>query len=101
VAGHQFLNQLSAQVRLDAVETIQALLRSSAGDEDESEAGREQEALMHATRDVVAKTDASFQVNALVAALARIVAGQQEEINTLKRTTEAFASSNREPEDPW
>jgi hypothetical protein len=83
VAGHQFLNQLSAQVRTDAVETIQALLRSSAGDEDSE--GREQEALECATRDVVAKSDVEFQLNALVAAVARIVAGQQEEIDSLKK----------------
>jgi hypothetical protein len=85
VAGRQYLNQLSAQVRTDAVETLSALLRSEA-DEDGSEAGREQEAIEAATRDVVARTDPEFQTNALVAALARIVAGQQQEIATLKRT---------------
>jgi hypothetical protein len=82
VAGRQYLNQLSAGVRTNAVETLQALLRSEADDGGD---GREQEALEAATRDVVARTDPAFQLNALVAALARIVARQQEEIDSLKK----------------
>ena len=75
--GH--LNQLSAQVRDDALATLQALLPEDDGD------GREAEALMRAQRDVMASKDPAFQTNALVAALARIVARQQEEISSLKR----------------
>jgi hypothetical protein len=75
--GH--LNQLSAVVRTDALETLQGLLPED-GD------GREGEALEAATRDVVASKDPQFQTYALVGALAHIVARQQEEIATLKRT---------------
>jgi hypothetical protein len=82
VAGRQFLNQLSASIRDDAVETLAALLRTVDGDGD----GRELEALEVATREVVARQDTEFKLNALIAALARIVARQQEEIATLKRT---------------
>jgi hypothetical protein len=82
VAGRQFLNQLSAEVRTDAVETLSALLRSEADDG----SGRETEALQAASRDVVASQDPQFQLNALVAVLDRIVARQQEEIDSLKRT---------------
>jgi hypothetical protein len=49
-------------------------------------AGMRAEALMPAQRDVVASKDPQFQVDALVAGLARIVALQGEEIATLKRT---------------
>jgi hypothetical protein len=82
VAGRQYLNQISAQIRDDAVGTLSALLRSK----DDEDDGRCQEALEAAPRDVVARTDPEFQVNALAAALARIVADQQQEIATLKRT---------------
>jgi hypothetical protein len=82
MASHGHLNQLSAQVRTDALETLSALLRSQADDG----GGREAEALVAASRDVVASQDPQFQLNALIAAMARIVAGQQEEIATLKRT---------------
>ena len=41
MAGREYLNQLSAQIRTDAVETLQALLP----EDDGSEAGRYQEAL--------------------------------------------------------
>ena len=88
MAGRQYLNQLSAQIRDDAVGTLSALLRAK----DDGDDGRCQEALEAATRDVVARTDPAFQLNALVAALARIVAGQQQEIDSLKRTKANAAS---------
>jgi hypothetical protein len=81
VAGHQYLNQLTAVVRTDALETLSALLRSEADG-----GGREAEALMRAQRDVVASKDPQFQTYALVGALARIVADQQQQIDALKRT---------------
>jgi hypothetical protein len=90
VAGRQHLNQLSAQVRDDALQTLQALLPSDADD-----GGREREALEAATRHVVARTDPEFQVNALIASLARIIAYQQQEIDTLKRA-KANASALKE-----
>jgi hypothetical protein len=92
VAGRQYLNQISAQIRDDAVGTLSALLRSK----DDEDDGRCQEPLEAATRDVVARTDPEFQVNALAAALARIVADQQQEIDTLKRRTKANAAALKE-----
>jgi hypothetical protein len=86
VAGHGYLNQLSAVVRRDALETLSALLRSEADG-----GGREAEALQAASRDVVASQDPQLQLNALIAALARIVARQQDEIDALKRKAKAAA----------
>jgi hypothetical protein len=83
--GH--LNKLAATVRIDTLETLSALLRSEADDVD----GREAEALVAASRDVVASQDPQFQLNALIAALARIVARQQDEIYALKRKAKAAA----------
>jgi hypothetical protein len=91
VAGRQYLNQLTATVRTDALETLSALLRSEADDG----GGREAGALQAASRDVVASQDPQFQLNVLIAALARIVAGQKEEIDALKRT-KANAAALRE-----
>jgi hypothetical protein len=45
---------------------------------------------------VVARTDPEFQVNALAAALARIVADQQQEIDTLKRRSPSSAAALKE-----
>ena len=81
MAGHGYLNQLSALVRRDALETLSALLRSEADG-----GGREAEALQAASRDVVASQDPQLQLNALIAALARIVARQQKQLNALKGT---------------
>jgi len=91
MAGHQYLSQISAQVRDEALGTLQALLRSK-GDEDE---GRFQEALESASRDIVGSQGPQFQLNAIAAALVRVLAVQQEEIDTLKRT-KANASSLQE-----
>jgi hypothetical protein len=82
VAGYRYLNQLEAEIRDNALETLSALLRSEADDG----GGREAEALEAAVRDVVASQNPEFKLNALVAALARIIAGQQEEIAEIKRT---------------
>jgi hypothetical protein len=78
MASRGHLNQLAAVVRDDALGTLWTLLP-------EDDDGREAEALMRAQRDVVARQDPQFQLTALIAALARIVAGQQEEIAQLKR----------------
>jgi hypothetical protein len=89
VAGYLYLNQLSASIRDDAVGTLAALLRTVDGGGD----GRELEALEVATRDVVASQDPQFQLNALIAALARIVASQQEQIDSLKRAKQEVKNS--------
>jgi hypothetical protein len=88
MASHGNLNQLAAQVRTDALETLGALVP-------EDDGGREAEALQAAVRDVVASKDPQFQTTTLIAALARIAARQQEEISTLKRT-KANASALKE-----
>jgi len=83
MASHGHLNQLSAQVRTDALETLSALLRSEAHDG----GGRAAEALVAASRDVVARQDPQFQLNVLIAALVRIVADHQEQIDALPLST--------------
>jgi hypothetical protein len=89
MAGYQFLNQLEAEIRDDALQTLSALLRSSAADDD---GGREAEALEASVSDVVASQNTEFKLNALVAALVRIIAGQQEEIDRLGRVKANAAS---------
>jgi hypothetical protein len=86
VAGHAYLNKLSAIVRRDALERLEDLLPDDAGD------AREQEALVAAQRDVVASKDPQFQVYALVGALSRIVARQQEEIDALSSAKDSSSS---------
>ena len=71
---------LAAVVRRDALETLTTLLPEDDGEH------REREGLQAAQHDRVASKDPVFQVDALVGALARIVAAQQQEIDKLKRT---------------
>lgn len=80
MAGVQYLNRLAVQVHDRAVETLQALLP------DDGDGKREREALEATHRDVVARNDQQFRTTGLVAALTSVVAKQQEEIATLKRT---------------
>jgi hypothetical protein len=91
VAGYQYLNKLSATVRRDALKRLEALLLDDEGD------AREAEALQAARRDGVASKDPEFQAYALVGALSRIVARQQEEIDALtaKGSSSSRSSSSR------
>ena len=80
MADRIYLNQLQAVVRRDALERLSALLPEDDGDH------REGEALVAGVRDVVARQDSAFQLDALVGALTRVVAAQQEEIAAIKKS---------------
>jgi hypothetical protein len=86
VAGYQYLNQLQAVVRRDALERLASLLPE---DDDDH---REAEALQASVVDVVASQNQAFQLDALVGALSRVVEVQSEELEKLRRTKASAAA---------
>jgi hypothetical protein len=78
MAGRQHLNRLEAVVLDAAVGVIEDYLPEDAHDA--------RDAVTHARRDVVARADATFKTTALVGAMARIIAAQDERIARLEAT---------------
>ena len=76
MAGRQYLNRLENVVLDQAVGVIEDYLPEDAHDA--------RDAVMHARKDVVARADATFKTIALVGALARVVAAQQDQIDELR-----------------